>query len=75
MVDRAGHCWVIDFGLAGYLAGHGDEAGGAHTAEGPDPAAASGVMGTPNYMAPEQFDSKADARSDVWGLGATLSNC
>ena len=72
MVDRAGHCWVIDFGLAGYLTGCGDDAGQAHSAVGSHPAAASGVMGTPHYMAPEQFDSKADPRSDVWGLGATL---
>jgi serine/threonine protein kinase/WD40 repeat protein len=72
MVDRSGHCWVIDFGLAGYLAGRGDEARQPDAADGSDPAAASGVMGTPNYMAPEQFDSKADARSDVWALGATL---
>ena len=29
-------------------------------------------MGTPHYMAPEQWQGKADPRSDVWGLGATL---
>lgn len=36
------------------------------------PLTASGVMGTPHYMAPEQWQGKADPRSDVWGLGATL---
>ena len=29
-------------------------------------------MGTPRYMAPEQFHERADERTDVWGLGVTL---
>jgi serine/threonine protein kinase/WD40 repeat protein len=63
MVDRAGHCWLIDFGLAGFLNGAG---------AGDGPVAESGPLGTPQYMAPEQFTGRADVPSDVWGLGATL---
>ena len=36
------------------------------------------VMGTPGYMSPEQADwrsSECDARTDVWGLAATLYCC
>ena len=33
---------------------------------------ASGVMGTPAYMAPEQHAKKADIVTDVWGLGTVL---
>ena len=33
----------------------------------------SGVLiGTPRYMAPEQFESEADTPADMWMLGATL---
>src|SRR4029077_1493578 len=32
----------------------------------------SGILGTPYYMAPEQFDCHADGLTDVWGLGVTL---
>ena len=31
------------------------------------------MLGTPQYMAPEQFEGKeADARSDIWAFGAVL---
>ena len=71
MVDKDEHCWVLDFGLAAYHAAQngqdrGDGAGGSVDG------AASGIMGTPRYMAPEQFQEWADARTDVWGLGVTL---
>ncbi len=81
MVDKSGRCWLIDFGLAGYLAGnHGagapaplrEESRGKGQAASREPVTVSGIMGTPQYMAPEQFAGKADVRTDVWGLGATL---
>lgn len=56
---------VTDFGLARILA-EGDE-GERRTASG-------STMGTPGYMAPEQFGATrdVDARADVFALGAVL---
>jgi hypothetical protein len=31
-----------------------------------------GLLGSPAYMAPEQLDGRAEPRSDLWSLGATL---
>jgi serine/threonine-protein kinase len=61
MLDSAGRIRVLDFGLA-------------RRVEGGSTLTASGMMvGTPSYMAPEQArGERADARSDVYGLGATL---
>lgn len=58
MLDAAGVVWVTDFGLA------------KTTDEG---LTRSGdLLGTLRYMAPERFDGKCDARSDVYSLGLTL---
>ena len=57
---------VLDFGISKTMA-----FGGVPTSNLTD---ASAVMGSPLYMSPEQLRSTrdADARSDIWALGATL---
>ncbi len=74
MVDEAGHCWIIDFGLATYLNGtKPNGAGAAVSASAAEPLTRQGLAGTPEYMAPEQWrGERVDPRTDVWGLGATL---
>jgi serine/threonine protein kinase/WD40 repeat protein len=72
MVDRAGACWLIDFGLAAFLNGAAAHHDGSHSERAVEPLTVSGVLGTPQYMAPEQCHGKADTRTDVWGLGVTL---
>jgi serine/threonine protein kinase len=75
LLDRRGHVKVADFGLAKIIefdSGRADlpgsaEIGGAQQ----DP---TGVMGTPNYMAPEQAEHPAevDHRADIYALGVVF---
>jgi WD40 repeat protein len=62
LVDRTGHLWVTDFGLA-HLQGDA-----SLTVSGD-------LLGTPRYMSPEQARAGRaviDHRTDVYSLGATL---
>ena len=59
LLDTRGTVWVTDFGLA--------------KADDHENLTGTGdIVGTLRYMAPEMFNGKADARSDVYALGLTL---
>jgi len=63
MIEPSGQVKVMDFGIAKV------EQGGNLTSTGL-------VMGTPNYMSPEQAKGlKVDARADVFSLGCVLYEC
>jgi len=59
LVDAEGNVHVADFGLA-------------RAVDAADRSVSGEVVGTPRYMAPEQVQGRADARSDVYALGLTL---
>ncbi len=59
MLDVHGTIWITDFGLAKV----DSDSGLTRTGD---------IVGTIRYMAPERFDGRCDARSDVYALGITL---
>jgi serine/threonine protein kinase/WD40 repeat protein len=73
MLEADGNSWVIDFGLAGFLNGQTSDGTRVRiTKAEPEALTSTGVLGTPPYMPPEQWDSQASVLTDIWSLGATL---
>ena len=75
LLDRRGRVKVADFGLA-KLVGVGNEpvAGGGTATGSPELTESGKVMGTPNYMAPEQVEhpNEVDNRADIYALGVVF---
>jgi serine/threonine protein kinase len=60
MIDKEGNARIMDFGIARSLKGNGVTAEGV-------------IIGTPEYMSPEQVETKeVDERSDIYSLGVVL---
>ena len=60
MIDKDGQVRIMDFGIARSLKGKGITGAGV-------------IIGTPEYMSPEQVEGKdVDQRSDIYSLGAIL---
>ncbi len=64
IVGQFGETAILDWGMAKRFAGD--------TATDTGETSTNVVVGTPQYMPPEQADGIADQRSDVFGLGAIL---
>jgi eukaryotic-like serine/threonine-protein kinase len=70
-LDASGRVKVLDFGLAREVAAEGDAGAAIEATVASGRTMEGTLVGTPRYMSPEQIRGlPADARSDLWALGA-----
>jgi len=69
LLCQSGEAVIVDWGLARRLAPSSSAAG---RSEGDCGASEAALVGTPQYMAPEQAEQQETAASDIFSLGATL---
>ena len=74
LLDRRGRVKVADFGLAKLVGAEGESSGGQGTAQFGSLTESGKVMGTPQYMPPEQHENPAevDHRADIYALGVVF---
>ena len=74
LLDRLGRVKVADFGIAKVVAACEPSPGKSAQTVSPDLTLAGKILGTPSYMAPEQFErpNEVDHRADIYALGVVL---
>ena len=74
LMDRRGRVKVADFGLAKLIGAESEAALGEQAAVSPSLTEAGKIVGTPNYMAPEQVSQPGtvDHRADIYALGVVF---
>lgn len=71
MIDRSGTVKLLDLGLAKVKPAKTKHAVQPQSIESVQ-LTGKQILGTPDFMAPEQVSGEVDERSDIYGLGATL---